>query len=134
MDIPSFLRTYPPFDSTVEEALERVVRSTRIEFHVSGDVILRQGGEPSEAMNIVRKGTVELVDDEQVIDLLGEGEIFGHTSMLSVMSPSFTCRAHEDTILYLIVREEAEHLPGTHSGLAFLSATCAAGSCGLSAA
>ncbi|MDQ3210725.1 MAG: DUF294 nucleotidyltransferase-like domain-containing protein [Actinomycetota bacterium] len=123
MDIPSFLRTYPPFDSIDEEQLERVVRSTRIEFHGSGDVILRQGGDPSEAMYVVRKGTVELVDDEQVIDLLGEGEIFGHTSMLSAMSPSFTCRAHEDTILYLIVRDEAEHLLGTHSGLAFLSAS-----------
>ena len=123
MDIPSFLRTYPPFDSIDEEQLERVVRSTRIEFHGSGDVILRQRGDPSEAMYVVRKGAVELVDDEQVIDLLGEGEIFGHTSMLSAMSPSFTCRAHEDTILYLIVRDEAEHLLGTHSGLAFLSAS-----------
>ena len=123
MDIPSFLRTYPPFDSIEQDDLERVVRSTRIEFHGSGDVILRQGGEPSQAMYIVRKGAVELVDDEQVIDLLGEGEVFGHTSMLSAMSPSFTCRAHEDTILYLIVRAEAEHLLGTHSGLAFLSAS-----------
>ena len=121
MDIPSFLRTYPPFDS-IERSARADLRSTRIEFHGSGDVILRQGGEPSEAMYIVRKGAVELVDDEQVIDLLGEGEIFGHTSMLSVMA-SFTCRAHEDTILYLIVRDEAEHLLGTHSGLSFLSAS-----------
>lgn len=121
MDIPSFLRTYPPFDALDEETLERIVRSTRIEFHGSGDVILRQGGEPALAMYIVRKGAVELVDDEQVIDLLAEGEVFGHTSMLSNMSPSFTCRAHEDTICYLIARDEAEHLLGTHSGLAYLS-------------
>ncbi|HEX7247448.1 MAG TPA: DUF294 nucleotidyltransferase-like domain-containing protein [Actinomycetota bacterium] len=123
MDIPSFLRTYPPFDAIDEDHLERIVRSTRIEFHGAGDVILRQGGEPSQAMYMVRKGAVELADDDQVIDLLGEGEIFGHTSMLSDMSPSFTCRAHEDTILYLIALGEAEQLLGTHSGLAFLSAS-----------
>ena len=73
MDIPSFLRTYPPFDSIDDEHLERIVRSTRIEFHGAGDVILRQGGEPSQAMYVVRKGAVELADDEQVIDLLGRG-------------------------------------------------------------
>ena len=121
MDIPSFLRTYPPFDSIDEDHLERIVRSARIEFYGAGDVILRRGGDPAQAMYVVRKGAVELTDDQQVIDLLAEGEIFGHTSMLSNMSPSFTCRVHEDTILYLIARDEAEHLLGTHSGLAFLS-------------
>ncbi len=123
MDIASFLRTYPPFDQIDDDHLERLVRATRIEFHGSGDVILRQGGEPAQAMYVVRKGAVELNDDEQVIDLLAEGEIFGHTSMLSDMSPSFTCRAHEDTILYLIAPDEAQLLLGTHSGLAFLSSS-----------
>ena len=122
MDIPSFLRTYPPFDELSDETLERVVRHTRIEFHPAGDVVLRQGGTPSEAMYVVRKGAVELVDEDQVIDLLTEGEIFGQPSLLSGMSPAFTCRAHEDTIVYLIRRDEAELLLGTHAGLAFLSA------------
>lgn len=123
MDIGSFLRTYPPFDHIDDDHLERLVRSTRIEFHGQGAVVLRQGGEPAEAMYIVRKGAIELDDDEQVIDLLSEGEVFGHTSMLSAMSPSFTCRAHEDTILYLIAPDEARQLLGTHTGLAFLSAS-----------
>ena len=123
MDIGSILRTYPPFDHLEDAQLERLVRATRIEFHGEGAVILQQGGEPATSLYVVRKGAVELADDEQVIDLLTEGEVFGHPSMLSSMGPSFTCRAHEDTIVYRISREEAEPLFGTHSGLAFLSSS-----------
>ena len=123
MDIGSFLRTYPPFDHLEDSQLERLVQATRIEFHGEGAVILQQGGEPATSLYVVRKGAVELADDEQVIDLLTEGEVFGHPSMLSSMGPSFTCRAHEDTIVYRISREEAEPLFGTHSGLAFLSSS-----------
>jgi CBS domain-containing protein len=123
MDIPSFLRLYPPFDALDEDRLDELVRATRIEFHGAGEIILRQGGAPAEALYVLRKGAVELVDDEQVIDLLSEGEVFGHTSMLSAMSPTFTCRAHEDTIVYLIEREAVEPIFRTNSGLAFLSSS-----------
>ena len=68
-------------------------------------------------------GAVELVDEEQVLDLLSEGEVFGHPSLLSRMSPVVSVRAHEDCICYLIDREVAEDVLGTHSGLAFLSST-----------
>ena len=39
------------------------------------------------------------------------------------MSPVVSVRAHEDCICYLIDREVAEDVLGTHSGLAFLSST-----------
>lgn len=123
MDIPTFLKIYPPFDALDEAQIERIVLATRIEFFPAGEVILQQGGAPADAMYVIRKGAVELIDDEQVIDVLSEGEVFGHSSMLSTMTPSFTCRAHEDALVYLIDREEAEAVLGTHSGLAFLSST-----------
>jgi CBS domain-containing protein len=58
-----------------------------------------------------------------VLDLLSEGEVFGHPSLLSGMSPVVTVRAHEDSICYLIDPEIVEEILATHSGLAFLSST-----------
>jgi CBS domain-containing protein len=123
MDIPSFLRTYPPFDELDEERLTGVVQHTHIEFYGNGHIILQAGGEPARFLYVVRTGAVELIDEEHVLDLLSEGEVFGHPSLLSGMSPVVNVRAHEDTICYLIDREVAEDVLGTHSGLAFLSST-----------
>ncbi|MEP6973728.1 MAG: DUF294 nucleotidyltransferase-like domain-containing protein [Actinomycetota bacterium] len=123
MDIPSFLRTYPPFDELDEERLAGVVRHTHIEFFGGEQIILHAGGEPARFLYVVRTGAVELIDEEHVLDLLSEGEVFGHPSLLSGMSPMVSVRAHEDTICYLIDREVAEDVLGTHSGLVFLSST-----------
>ena len=37
-----------------------------------------------------------------MLDLLGEGELFGHASMLSGLPSAFAVRAHEDTLCYRI--------------------------------
>jgi CBS domain-containing protein len=123
VDIPSFLRIYPPFDALTDDRLAAVVQHTHIEFYGEGQVILQVGGEPARFLYVVRTGAVELIDEEHVLDLLSEGEVFGHPSLLSGMSPVVTVRAHEDTICYLIDPEVAEEILGTHSGLAFLSST-----------
>jgi len=123
VDIPTFIRMYPPFDELNGERIDELVAHLRVEFHPAGEVILQQGGEPAGFLYMVRTGAVELTDDEQVLDLLSEGEVFGHPSMLSAMSPTLTCRAHEDTILYLIDKQQAEAILGTQSGLAFLSSS-----------
>jgi len=123
VDIPSFLRRYPPFDVLDEETLRRVVHHTRIEFFPEGAVVLQQGGEPSRWLHVIRTGAVELIDEGRVIDLLVDGEVFGHTSLLSGMAPAFTARAQEDTLCYLIEEEIAKEILESASGLAFLSSS-----------
>ena len=123
MDIPSFLRGYPPFDELEPDTLAGVVRHTHIEFFPAGTMILQQGGEPSRYLYVIRTGAVEVLDATLVVDFLGEGEVFGHFSLLSGMGPAFSIRAAEDTICYLVDLEVAEGVMGTHGGLSFLSAT-----------
>ena len=122
MDIPSFLRGYPPFDELDPDKLADVVRHTHIEFFPAGTMILQQAGEPSRYLYIVRTGAVEVLDATLVTDFLGEGEVFGHFSLLSGMGPAFSIRAAEDTISYLVDLEIAEEVMGTRGGLSFLSA------------
>ncbi len=123
VDIPSFLQQYPPFDDVEDDVLAGVVAATHIEFHPAGEAILRQGGEPAHHLYVVRTGAVEMQDGDQVLDLLSEGELFGHPSLLSGMSPTLSVRAHEDTIVYLIDKHIALSILGTQSGLQFLSSS-----------
>ena len=69
----------------------------------------------------MRTGGVELLDDEVVIDLLEEGEMFGHPSLVAGLPPTFSVRAFEDSICYLIERQVAEEVIGTPSGIEFLA-------------
>lgn len=120
MEIGAFLRGYPPFDALSEERLRAVVRATQIEHVAAGTVILRQAGEPARHLYVVRKGEVELADDGLLLDLLGEGEIFGQFSLLAHASPTLTVRAREDTLCYLIDESVADDLLETSAGIAFM--------------
>jgi len=53
-------------------------------------------------VHVVRSGAVELIHDGVLLDMLGVGELFGHSSMLSGLPTGFTARAHEDTLCYRI--------------------------------
>ena len=121
MQVESFLVRFPPFDSLEPAALERVTAATEIEFFPRGTAILQQGGPPSRFLYVVRTGGVELLHDEVVIDLLEEGEMFGHPSLVAGLPPTFSVRAFEDTICYLIERQVAEEVIGTRSGIEFLA-------------
>ena len=65
---------------------------------------------------------MELLEAEDVIDILGEGEVFGFVSLLSGVGPSFSIRAHEDTICYLVDKDVAEDVMASRRGLTFLAA------------
>ncbi|HET7929094.1 MAG TPA: DUF294 nucleotidyltransferase-like domain-containing protein, partial [Actinomycetota bacterium] len=121
MDIPSFLRTTPPFDDLDEERLADVVQHTHIEFFEQGSLILRESGEPSQFLYVVRRGAVEVLEAGEIVDIAGEGEVFGFVSLLTGGSPMVTIRAYEDVICYLIDQEIAEEIMGSRRGLIFLA-------------
>jgi CBS domain-containing protein len=121
VDIPSFLRSHPPFDELDEDELASVVLATRIEFFPEYQVILAQDGEPASFLYVVRKGSVEVLDGDLVIDLHQEGEVFGFVSLLTGERPALTARAAEETICYLIEPAVAEDILATKEGASFLS-------------
>lgn len=123
MDVAAFLGRHPPFDSLAPDQLERIAGSVRIEFFADDAVVIQAAGEPAHFLYVIRRGAVELIEDDHVLDVLGEGEAFGHLSLLSGLSPVSTIRAAEDTICYLIDGELAEEVLGTRRGLAFVSST-----------
>ncbi|HET7235381.1 MAG TPA: putative nucleotidyltransferase substrate binding domain-containing protein [Actinomycetota bacterium] len=120
MDVRSFLARHAPFDALDPDALERVARSVEIEHFAPGTVILTQEGEPSRHLFVIRRGAVEVMDTGRLVDLLGEGEVFGGTSLVSGEAPTATVSAHEDTLCYLIPADVATEVLETSAGMTFL--------------
>jgi CBS domain-containing protein len=120
-EIVRFLQEHPPFDALDDDEVERVAAAAAAEFHRAGATIFSQGAEPIEHLRVVRAGSVEIVFDGRVLDLLGEGELFGHASMLSGLPTGFEARAGEDTVCYRIPAEVAQEPLSRPAGLRFVA-------------
>jgi len=120
VDVVGFLRRYPPFSELAPGRVAKLARSIEIAHFSEGEVILRKEGAPAEALYVVRKGAVALVDDGVLLDVLSDGEVFGQFSLLAHDSPALTVRAHEDTLCYLIPSEQATRLLASDPGRAFV--------------
>jgi CBS domain-containing protein len=101
-DVAAFLGSHPPFDAVGADELARVAALTEPEESPQGKTIFSQGTGPVGYLRVVRTGSVEIIHDGAVLDLLGPGELFGHASMLSGLPTGFEARAAEDTLCYRI--------------------------------
>jgi CBS domain-containing protein len=79
-----------------------VVGGTAVEFYLSGAVILSEDGGPVTCLRVIHSGGVDIVHNDQLLDLLGPGDTFGHAPMLSGLPPGFEARAAEDTLCYRV--------------------------------
>jgi CBS domain-containing protein len=101
-DVAAFLGSHPPFDAVDPGELARIAAVTGTEAAARGTAIFAQGAAPVEAVWMVRSGSVEVVHDGRVLDLLGPGELFGQASMISGLPTGFEARAARDAVCYRI--------------------------------
>lgn len=120
-EVTRFLRAHPPFDALDPDVVERVADAVEVELSSAGTTIFSQGAEPARHLRVVRSGAVELIHHGRVLDLLGEGELFGHASMLSGLPTGFEARALEDTVCYRIGAGIARELLAAPAGLRFVA-------------
>ena len=92
-DIAGFLGSHPPFDAIGAAELDRVAAVTQEESSPRGTAIFAQGAGPVGSVWMVRSGSVEVVHDGRVLDLLDPGELFGQGSMISGLPTGFEARA-----------------------------------------
>lgn len=121
MDLTAFLRRHAPFDGLDEATLRSAAEAARELRAPAGSVIIRQGGDPSPSLFVILEGSVDVVADGRTVDVVGEGDVFGHMSLLTQDEPVATIRAREDTVCLTMDRETASHVLGTRSGAAFIT-------------
>jgi CBS domain-containing protein len=120
-DIAEFLAGRDPFSGLNEADLERLASRTEVEFFPAGTTIIPQAERPQGRIRVIRRGSVELLDRGRPVDLLGEGEMFGHPSVLSGQPTRFEVKAREDTLCYSLAADDVIPLLGRPSSLRFLA-------------
>lgn len=109
-EVLTFLKKVPPFQFLDEEILRSIASRITVEYYPKDTVILKQDGQPSEYLRIIKKGSVKVFvrtkDNEEVlIDYRSEGDSFGFLSLVSGDRSRANVVAAEDTICYLIEKE-----------------------------
>lgn len=120
-DVAEFLKEHDPFSGLDRATLERLSERVEVEFFTAGTTIFKQGERSQIEVRIVRRGAVALVDHGRVLDLLGEGELFGHPSMLSGTPTGLEARAHEDSLCYVLVAEDVLPVLTRPAGLRYFA-------------
>jgi len=126
-DIAEFLRSYPPFDALGSDELAAVAAAVQVEAHAGQSAIVRPADAPLTAAFVVRRGAVELLEDGELRDVLGEGELFGFASMLGGLPVGYLARAAEDTVLYRVPEAVIRPVLERPDAVPFLVRSLAAG-------
>jgi signal-transduction protein with cAMP-binding, CBS, and nucleotidyltransferase domain len=121
--IASFIGHRPPFDALDAETLRRIARATITRFYARDATIIEQGGDPAKFLYLIRNGSVQIRNEGTVVDVPGEGEVFGELSLLTGLEPTASVVAHEDTTCYLIDAGVARDILGSPLGGAFVQAS-----------
>ena len=122
--ITAFLALHPPFTGLSEQALAGIAAGAQERRFSEGEVILFEDGPPAEAFYVIATGSVELVHEGELIDILEPGEAFGHPSLLTGQAPAFTVRAHEEpTSCYVLDRGAALEALERPGGADFVAQT-----------
>src|SRR6476661_1639246 len=109
-EIAEFLRDNPPFDTLSDEELDEVAAACEIEFAEAGTIVLKQAVATPGVAWVVRRGAVELLDGHRVVDMLSEGEMFGHASLLSEWPTALRFAARSLAGRYEMLQRELDPL------------------------
>ena len=115
-----FIRNIRPFSFLSEHYLDVLVSALDVELFEKGKTIYTKG-QTSEYVYVIFSGVVGLFDDEAV-DYLSSGEIFGIKSLYG--SPlRFTAKAIEDTVCYLLAAHQFKEILDTNERFASFFST-----------
>ena len=110
-----FLKNVPPFQFLSESELAVVVENMTMEFYPRDALILKQDDPANDSLRIVKKGGVKVSvrtdsGEDLTIDHRGEGDTFGLVSLMGQDRQKTTVVAMEDTICYLLKRDQIKEL------------------------
>lgn len=113
--IKDFLGRVAPFNTLDESELAELVLLMEIAYFPRGEVIIKAGGDPSNYLYIIHSGSVKVsipanTDKEVLVDIRGEGDVFGAVSILSSNKALFSVTAREDLLTFLLPGNEFRNL------------------------
>ena len=110
-----FMRTVTPFDTLADQTLEMLVSRMEIAYFPIGQRIANKGAAPFRHLHVIQQGTagMYLTDDHEekiLVDVRGEGDYFGGTSLLQDKPAMFDIIAQQDLITLMLPAAELQQL------------------------
>ena len=110
-----FMRTVTPFDTLADQTLEMLVSRMEIAYFPIGQRITNKGASPFRHLHVIQQGTagIYLTDDHEekiLVDVRGEGDYFGGTSLLQDKPAMFDIIAQQDLITLMLPAAELQQL------------------------
>jgi CBS domain-containing protein len=114
-----FLRSVPPFDTLGAGELTHLISQMEMAYFPVGQRIKSKGDRAFEHLYIIQKGSAELslIDDEGedlLVDIRGEGDYFGATSILQDKPAMFNIAAHQDLICLMLPADNVRQLVNSY--------------------
>ncbi|MGO3700831.1 MULTISPECIES: putative nucleotidyltransferase substrate binding domain-containing protein [Halomonas] len=110
LEIRQFMGQFPPFDGLSDELLDAIAERVEVSYFKTGSDILELNDTVSE-LCFIRSGAVEVYRRQgELYNRLGEGDIFGHFSLLRNHKVRFPAQAIEDTLIYFIPNDVFQRL------------------------
>ncbi len=122
-NLDTLLARHPPFDGVDPDELRGALADAQERAYRAGDVVLVEDGPPASGLWVVLTGSMEIVHDGEVIQVLEPGECFGHPSLLTGMAPAFTVRAREASRCLLLSTDGSRRVLGTVAGAKYVAAS-----------
>ncbi|MDX1464189.1 MAG: DUF294 nucleotidyltransferase-like domain-containing protein [Halomonas sp.] len=102
LEIRQHMGRFPPFDGISDDLLDEVAGQVEVAYFKAGSDILTLDQEVHDFCYI-RSGAVEVYRrGGELYNRLGEGDIFGHFSLLRNRRTRFPAKAMEDSLIYFI--------------------------------
>jgi CBS domain-containing protein len=119
--LDTFLARYPPFDALDPQTLSALADDAAERSYQAGEAVLVEDGIPASAMWVLVTGSMDLLHEGEVIQVLEPGECFGHPSLLTGMAPAFSVRAREPSTCAVLSPQAARRAFGTEAGAAYVA-------------
>jgi CBS domain-containing protein len=121
--LDTFLARYPPFDAIDPEELRDLAATATERRYETGEYVLVEDGPPTPGLWVLVTGSMDLVHEGEVIEVIEPGECFGHPSLLTGMAPAFSVRAREPSVCALLSAEAGRRVLGTPAGAPYVATT-----------
>jgi CBS domain-containing protein len=121
--LDTFLARYPPFDAIDPEQLRDLAANATERRYETGEYVLVEDGPPTPGLWVLVTGSMDLVHEGEVIQVIEPGECFGHPSLLTGMAPAFSVRAREPSICALLSADAGRRVLGTPAGAPYIATT-----------
>jgi CBS domain-containing protein len=119
----TLLARHPPFDGIVPEEVRAALEEASQHAFDTGETALVEDGAPALGLWVILDGSMDIVHEGEVIQVLEPGECFGHPSLLTGMAPAFTVRAREPSRCLLLSADASRRLLGTVAGATYVAAS-----------